>query len=308
MTRLLPVIDILNNLITVNNFLMASQALKLPKAVTDNPDNEKTVHDFREWKQTIWQSYFEGLLNAQIVPQADEINQLYNLQAATQEGIQGILFEEGNPVPIVIAGTDQLAKLLAQGEPILGDLKAIAESIKHADEKEVAEISKTVKQLNESFDQDQQKFNQTILSAGTTLIATVVDVSIDIAAEEPPIKPLIQGVTQIGKDVITEIKLTRESIDLLEQLEDQWAALDAATAELAQMRMVVDQIDQVVQEGSFVFDVLSRVAADWQRVASVAKESHKRWVAGGSDAMEEWAARMSLAGFSSATMQLAPTT
>lgn len=298
---LLPVLDILNQLITVNNYLMASQAVTLPSQIKNDPVHQDTVQDFLRWQEDIWQEYYEGLVNAQILAQAYEINKLYGLNAVTQGEVQSILFEEGEATPRAILVGDDVASLISRGQPLLDSLKTIADGIRDADKAKIAQIEAIVKQLNDQFDQDEQKISQDSIDNAKQIVATVIEVGVDVATEEDPIAPLLKGVTQVGFTVIDQIVLSQEAKQILGQLETEWAALDAATADLAQMNLVINQLDAVVQDESTAFKALASIASDWQSVADVANDDPANWAATGNTAMQEWSERMARVSYAAAT-------
>ncbi|MEO1039812.1 MAG: hypothetical protein AAFX09_09710 [Pseudomonadota bacterium] len=305
MSAPLPVIDILNNLITVNNYLMASQAAKLPQAVTKDPVNNKTVQKFIEWQERIWEEYYEGLVNAQIVAQTREIHHLYSIDAITQREVRSILYgDPGGPTPKAVSLCDDVTNLISEGAPLVDELTAITEGIRDADKQKVESLLGTVKTLNDQFDEDEQKITEGAFKTAEDIFATVVDVAIAVGSEGEAIEPLVKGVTQVGKDAVNQIILTQDAKHVLSKLIDAWAELDEATADLAQMTMVVNQLNEVVKDQSTALTALDAIVSDWQAVADLTNEPRSEWDASGKAQIDEWSSRMSRVNFSAATQTI----
>ncbi|USD38884.1 hypothetical protein [Ferrimonas sp. SCSIO 43195] len=304
MAQLLPVIPILNHLISVNDFLIAVQQARLPPAISTQPENRTLVTRFEEWQQLLWQAYYEGLLNGQVVAQADEIHNLFSKHIETQQEVVGILCEPDNPVPKVISVVDEVVSYIADGEGLVRQLATIATAIEGADEAEVTRLMALVAQLNDAFDQSEQKLTDSALSMGTTVVATAIDVSVALATEQDPIKPFAKGSTQIAKDTVHEVVLSATAMSLLKQLQSAWAKLDEASLALAQMKMVVAQLQAVIDKQGVTLFALSQVAKEWQQVVDVTTASADSWALGGADAINEWSARMHQVSFSAASQTL----
>lgn len=300
----LPVIDLLNNLITINNYLIASQAAQLPKSIASDPGNQTLVQKFVQWQRRIWGAYYASLLNEQIKAQAEEIQSLFKYDAATQEAIQGIVMESGEPIPIVVEDCVDLASLISDGQPIVTQLETVAKAIQSVDKAKLAIITEKVAALNTQFDQDEEQITKGSLQTAQDIIASGIDVGIAVASEGEAIGPLLKGVTKVGTDVITEIALTEDSKRVLGELIDAWAELDKDTADYAQITMVIAQLDNVVKQESTALTALASVKSEWSEVTDVINGSAHDWANGGAKAVDEWSALMVRVSFNAASQML----
>lgn len=304
MSVVLPVIDLLNNVIAVNNYLQASETAKLAPSILNNPTYSALVQNFKEWQYNIWAEYFEGLIDANLTAQPWQINKLYTLDIATQDAVKNILFASSASVPGVVSLSDDVSSLIGQGEAFVTQLDEIAKSIQGADKEKVAALQKQVDALQAEFNKQEDQLTEESISSAFDVIACAIDVAIAIGSEGEDIQPLIKGVTKIGKDIITELVLTDEIQQTLKSLEAAWEALDQASLELAQITQTVNQLDAVVKTTSIALTALSNIVADWNEVANIAIEPFIKWKSSGSQEMNEWAARMIKVAFTTATQTI----
>lgn len=83
-----------------------------------------------------------------------------------------------------------------------------------------------VNQLNQEFQDEESEINKSMLNADTTLLTTIAKVSVDVGLDvigddaADPLKPLKEGVIQIGKDVGQAIKISNQVGDTSTALEN----------------------------------------------------------------------------------------
>lgn len=300
----LPVIDLLNNIITINNYLRATQVAKLAPSIASNPAYAPLVEGFTTWQFQIWSEYFEGLVDSNLVAQPMQIAELYSLKIATQEEVQGILFPDASPVASLVSLSDDISTLIGQGQAYVTQLDAIAKSIQGADKAKVAALQAQANALQAEFDKQEDKLTQDSISSAFDVVSTAIDVAIAVGTEGDVIQPLVKGITKIGQDAITELMLTDQINQILKQLESAWEALDAASMELAQITLTVNQLDAVVAASSTALTALNAVVQDWEQVGDTANDTLAQWRSEGDQAMNEWSARMIKVSFTTATQQI----
>jgi hypothetical protein len=309
MPEALPVIDLLNNVIVTNNYLRATGVARLSDAIVQNPNYAQFVTQFTEWQYQLWDDYYTGLIDGTMIPQAQEIAELYQLGVATQDDVKSVLFpDEVNPTPSFVSQCDAIASLIASGDTIVQNLDTIAQSIENADQQLVDALMKTADALDTQFSQQEDALTEKAISSGFDLVCTVIDVAVTVGSEGEAIQPLINGVTKIGQDVVDELDLSSEINQTLSQLESAWEALDEASAELAQITMTQKQLDAVVTSTSATLQALNNMVNDWTTIANVVTGSASDWAASGSAAVNEWASRMSRVSFATASQSVAAPT
>ena len=306
-TLLLPVADLLNNVITINNYLRASQTVQLAPFILNDPAYAQLVQKLTNWQSQIWTQYFEGLIDANLIPQPEEIAELYNIGIATQNKIKGILFPSGGPVPGVVSLCDDVSSLIAQGETLVSQLQDIAKSIQGADQKRVDLLQQQADALQSEFNKQEDTLTDDSIGSAIDLVFCAIDVAVAIGSEGDVVQPLVKCVTKIAQDAITELELTDSINDLLKGLEATWALLDQASVDLAQVSMTVNQLNAVVEDTSEALTAIQAIVTDWTQVADTVTESSSQWSDTGNDAMNEWSSRMIKISFTTAAQGI-PTT
>jgi hypothetical protein len=79
---------------------------------------------------------------------------------------------------------------VTNGEPLLQQLEAIAQTIEGADLKAVAQLTAT---LETQFDQQEDTLTQSAIDSGLDVVSTAVDVVLAIGSEGEDIEPLVKG-------------------------------------------------------------------------------------------------------------------
>ncbi|MFP4519043.1 MAG: hypothetical protein ACLFQ5_06280 [Oceanicaulis sp.] len=306
MTQPLPVLDVLNTLITVNNYIMAATSARIPPLIRDDPAYAATAQEFSNWQEDVWESYYMGLIDAQILAQAREVDEYFKKGIAERGIIHEVFYGDGDITPTVVSTCDEVAGEISRGQPLLGTLEQAAKSIADVDKAKIEALTATADRLNKLFDEDEQKITDGSFKIAEDIFATVIDVGVQTAIDEDPIAPLVKGVTQVGKDVICEIALTTEVRQTLAELTKVWAELDEETAAYAQMMMVFQKLDNVVKLQSATLTALSGLVDDWSTV--VAASDKDAWSSGGEAALREWADRVNRVNFAAATQIIAADT
>lgn len=162
---ILPIIDILNNVVTVQNYLSATQAIRLPTQITSDPANNALVTSFTQWQRQVWSQFFQSMINSQIIPESLSINTMYGYgDAISMEEMQNIcqstLFQSGVLAPIVSVGCTDMANIIATGNGYATQLDALAKQMQGADVAQLASIQKQVDTLNDQLSSEQEQFQE----------------------------------------------------------------------------------------------------------------------------------------------------
>lgn len=299
MSTPLPVISLMNSLMTIQAYLHSASTTNLPPVIAQNPQYDTLVTDFRDWQQDLWTQFWEGLLSAGIVAQSSEVNSLFQDQIDEQTVMQNVFYE--GPVPVVVSQCDDVANFVTGGQGLLTQLEAIAASIQNADQQAVDQLTKLADQLSSQFDQQEDKLTQEALDSATDVVSCAVDVMLAVGTEGDAIAPLVKGVIKLGTDAIDELALTDEINQTLSQLEAAWKALDQATADLAQITLTCNQLKAVTDQASATLTQLQNLSNDWSTVAATTQEPASGWASEGSAALQAWAAQMVKLSFTNAT-------
>src|SRR6188768_290729 len=141
----LPVLDICNALLTISSYLSAIQNATLPQCVqTANPTlATKCV----AWQESIWQEFYEGLVDATILAQAEQIDQLIEDGVTVQSAYQAAIATPSCPVPTVISRCDDVLSQITTGVGYAAQLRLIASQLQQADQQQVEALEKTVATL-----------------------------------------------------------------------------------------------------------------------------------------------------------------
>jgi hypothetical protein len=301
-TAPLPVVSLLNEVMIIQGYLRAVTQTNLPAVISQNPRYASLVTHFSDWQQDLWSEFWEGLLSRNIMAQSEEIDDLFDDQVTDESILHNVLYDD--VVPRVVALCDDVAEIVTRGQPLLQRLEAIAKSIEGADLQAVARLTTLTATLESQFDQQEDTLTQSAIDSGRDVVSTAVDLAIAVGSEGEDIEPLVKGVIKLGQDAINELVLTAEIDQTLGQLKSAWAALDGATAKLAQITLTCNQLKAVTDDASDTLAALQDLSNDWSTVAAVTTVSADDWANGGSAALQEWAARMLRVSFGYATQQI----
>jgi uncharacterized FlaG/YvyC family protein len=295
-TNPLPVLDICNNLITVTSYIGAIESATVPAPVVSA--NPTLATQYSDWQETIWEQFFDGLLNAGIMAEAEEINKLIGLGITDQTAFQEVVNAETGNIPTVINLCDDMTNQIAVGVNYLTQMQAIANQIQNADKTAIAQLNQIISTLNSQFDSLEDQLTEKAIDNGKEVVVTIVEVGVAVATEEDPISPLVKGVAQVGFDVINELVLSSEINDTLSELETEWSALDQATLQLAQITLTINQLNAITSETSAAITALNNIVNDWQIICDlINNDSPIQWTQTGLSQLAEWAARMNRVQF-----------
>lgn len=295
----LPVIALLNELLTVQGYLGNAAGTSLPACITQDGQYSELATAFLSWQQSLWGSYWEGLVAGTVQAQGNEIANLFADGVTDQATMHQILYI--GAVPGALQHADDIASFVATGQPLLNQLLAIADAIEDADRDAVAALTQLVGTLEAQFAQQEDKLTQGAIDAGFDLVAVSVDVAVAVGSEGDVIQPLKTGVLKLAKDATAAVELTDEINGTLGQLEAAWSALDQATTNLARITLVCNRIGAVVAAASTTLTALADFANDWSTVAQVTCMDATSWANDGSAALQEWAQQMVRLRFGYAT-------
>jgi hypothetical protein len=306
MSNPLPVITLLNSARIISNFLYASQQVTLTSYITDNYPDLAT--EFKNWQVDIFDEYFEGFINYNLISQPSLIQQLYTEgvdPASIQTIAQSTLTPKGKVVPGLITSADNVSDLITRGGNFVAQLSAIAQEIKGADQKQVDALMDQANQLSAQFDEEEEKLVSDAFKLGTDIVITAVNIAIAVDSEGEDLQPVVKSISQVGSDVINEIDLKDDAKNTISQLQQTWALLDFETSALAQITLLLNQLNAVTQDTSGTFAALDSMVDDWQQVADLANVSAQDWQDYGNAAMQEWCSRMVMVSFAVATQTIA---
>jgi hypothetical protein len=306
MSNPLPVITLLNSARIISNFLYASQQVTLTSYITDNYPDLAT--EFKNWQVDIFDEYFEGFINYNLISQPSLIQQLYTEgvdPASIQNIAQSTLTPKGKVVPGLITSADNVSDLITRGGNFVAQLSAIAQEIKGADQKQVDALMDQANQLSAQFDEEEEKLVSDAFKLGTDIVITAVNIAIAVDSEGEDLQPVVKSISQVGSDVISEIDLKDDAKNTISQLQQTWALLDFETSALAQITLLLNQLNAVTQDTSGTFAAMDSMVDDWQQVANLANVSAQDWQDYGNAAMQEWCSRMVMVSFAVATQTIA---
>ncbi|MCY4045719.1 MAG: hypothetical protein OXE99_11635 [Cellvibrionales bacterium] len=169
----LPVLDLLNNLITVASTIGTAAKTTLPKSIINA--NPSLATAFTEWQDAAWQMLYEALVDARIFAEATEINSVFNEGITDQSVFQSLIMLD-NGVPSVIAGCDDLEGNINQGLTLLSQLQTVASNIANADKQQIAQIQSLVDSLNTQFDSLEDKLDEKALDNSNQAVTTIINV------------------------------------------------------------------------------------------------------------------------------------
>lgn len=299
----LPVISLMNSLLSIQAYLRSATTAKLAPVVVNDPQNSQLVTNFLNWQEDLWALFWQAFVAGGIVEESGEVNTLFGENVTDQQSMETVFFR-GGPTPHVVTLCDDLTNAVTQGQSLLTQLEGIANSIQSADQQKVDQLTSTATQLSEQFDQQEQTLTQGALGAATDVVATAVDVAIAVGTEGAAIQPLVKSVIKIGSDVINQLNLTDEINNTLGLLEAAWESLDQASADLAQVTLTCTQLEAVTNDASPTLSALTSFSNDWWTVAQATQVSASSWSGGEQAALQSWAAQMVRMSFSYATQSI----
>jgi hypothetical protein len=302
MSNLLPVIDILNNVRTISNFLYTSQQTTLTPNITTN--NSALATEFVDWQQDIYNEYFEGFLSENLNSQTETIQLLYTDGVSTpsmQSIVNSILIPTGNLTPGLIVSVDSISNLIVKGSAYATSLDVIAKGIQGADQKKVDDLMTTVATLSSQFQQQEDKLVSDSINLGVDTVVTAVNIAIAVGSEGETIQPMISSISKVGTDAINALILKDSINQTIVDLQNAWNELDKETEELARITLIVNQLEAVTTNASATLTALNNVASDWQLVVEATQVSDHKWIKSESNAVQEWCSRMVLVSFGTFT-------
>ncbi|MEO8671800.1 MAG: hypothetical protein ABI411_10835 [Tahibacter sp.] len=302
----LPVIDIGNNLITCCTYLSAVESATLPSVVTDDPQYAALATAYADWQATVWEQFYLSLLNAGVLAQAEVMNNLVSDGINQQLVYADVINPSGGPTPTVIALCDDMGNQVMAGEVYVSQLSTIVQGIQGADEAKLTALNQLVNTLNSQFNALENQLTEKALDNSKQAFVTVIKVVVETVTEEDPIEPLLEGIAQVGTDIIEELVLTQEIQQTLLQLESAWAELDEVTLQVAQLNLVLNRLNAVVSDSSATMAALGALVDDWQTISDVITGSAASWQSGGYEQVAEWASRMVRISFPTPVTQTVP--
>lgn len=286
----LPVISLCNNLITLSSYLSAINNAQLPASVTSSNPTLATL--LEQWQDEVWNGYMIALQNEGILAEAEEMNDLIGEGITTQSVFQTVVNPTSGPVPIVISLCDNLTSLVSGGNALLNQIQTVITGIENYDQSQIANLNSIISTLNTQFDSMEDQLTEKALDDMKEVFVTIVNVGVDVATEEDPIEPLVDGVAQVASNTVTELVLSSEIQATLSDLESAWSQLDTITAEYAQLVTLQNQINTVITDGSDVLNALNNIVTDWQTIVDAVNCAPADWTSTYFPMVQEWAARM----------------
>lgn len=287
----LPVLGMLNNVITITNYINAIQAAALPSSITGDPQHATLVTGYADWQYGIWEEYFEGLVNGNMLAQAEELNELVRL-GVDQSSFSSVVSPSPAPTPTVVSSCDDVANLITSGTTYVSQLLTIAQGIQGADQDKLNALEAIVTTLNTQFGKLEDQLTDKAIDNTKEAVVTFINVSVAVGTEKDPVGPLVKGVAQVGTDIVNELILSADINSTLAQLEAAWLALDEETLQLAQINQIVNRLNQVVTQTSAAISALNNIVNDWQTVCDVINGSPASWLNSGLSQVAEWSNRM----------------
>ncbi|QHL90869.1 hypothetical protein GVO57_08620 [Sphingomonas changnyeongensis] len=302
----LPVIPILQSVMTAQSYLRAATNASLPPVITGQGQYGPLVTSFVDWQEELWTQFWEGLVDTGVVAAAAEVNTLFHSNLADAGVINGLLYDDD--IPIAVAQCNDVANLITSAQPMLEQLEEIAASIEGADQAKVDAYTALVAQLQDQFNAQEDKLTQDALDSATEIVSTAIDVGIAIGSEGEDTTQLIEGVIKLGTTAIDELALTAAIKETLGQLEDAWAALDQASADLAQITHCCKQLKTVTDQTAATLTALDTLSTAWNSVAATTTLPADQWESEGCAALRQWAAQMVKLSFGNATQRVTTST
>lgn len=299
MPNSLPVISLMNSIMTVQGYLSAVTGTVLPPVIRQNEQYASLVTQFTDWQEDLWSQFWEGLVAAGVVAESIEVSGLFGDGIIAQNVFQSVFYD--NNLPVVVAQCDVISNFITRAQPLLAQLEAIAEAIENADKQAVEQLKALVDQLQQQFEKQEDTLTSDALDSAVDIVATAVNVMIAVGSDGASVQPLVKGVIKLGTDVVNELVLTGEINQTLDQLESAWAALDAATTALAQITLTYKQIKAVLGDASETLTQLQNLSNDWNNVASTTQQDAANWQDQGCASLQQWAGLMLKLSFSNAT-------
>ncbi|MCY4045336.1 MAG: hypothetical protein OXE99_09670, partial [Cellvibrionales bacterium] len=141
------------------------------------------------------------------------------------------------------------------------------------------------------FDSLEDKLDEKALDNSKQAVTTIINVGVAVAEENDPISPLLNGIAQVGFEVIGELTISADINATLVQLESAWEQLDEATLQLAQVTLVINQMTAITNATHKTIEALNAIVNDWQTIADCINDT-TTWSSTGANQLKEWAARM----------------
>ncbi len=310
------VIPLYNALLTLEAYLASISSVSLPSQIATDPAYQELVEQFTSWQGQIWNQFYSSLLNEQILAQAQEVNNFFLADKTApvpddllQKECQSAIFETGQPVSIVQRACVQFSNLVGEGTGFVTQLDNIVATFTAADAAKVKAALEQVNTLNQQFQSQEQDLNKDMLGADTTVLTTIAKVSVDLGLivvgdeDADPLKPLKEGVIQIGKDVGKAIVIDTQVGATLTALESAIQQLDEDEYQLFQILIVRQQLGGITSQTEPALKALSRIEIEWGRVADTVGASLHDWKKTGMTQIGNWASLMLLLGFQEPSTQ-----
>lgn len=293
----LPVVAIGNDLATCNTYLAAVQAAALPDVIVDDPQYATLATSYRNWQNTVWEQFYLGLLDAGVMAQAGEMNMLIADGLQQQALFQSVVVPVAGATPTVIGLCGDMANQVQMGEVYVQQLTAIVESIENADQAQLAQVQQLVNTLNSQFESLEDELTEKALDNVKETVITIIKIGVNVATDEDPIDPLIDGVVKIGTDITKEVVISAEINATLSALIEAWNELDEITLQVAQLNLILQRLDAVTADTSETLAALADLGMQWQRICDVIGGPAELWEHGGFDLVKTWCGRITRLSF-----------
>jgi glutaredoxin 2 len=191
-------ISLLNELNQVSTAIDALRSLDLPPFL-----DSSSIDSFNKAKKDTYLTWFATVLDEAALASILIVKDLYNLDirnAAT-------LLEDTVKLPSAMtAFKAALAKLNTVEVALLAAEKAIVVT----DKAKLLAFTAKMNQIEAAIQQLSDKIEASAFQIGANIAITYIKVGINVATEESPVMPLVQGVVKVGESIAKDFVMTAE--------------------------------------------------------------------------------------------------
>jgi hypothetical protein len=243
-------ISLLNELNQVSTAIDALRSLDLPPFL-----DSSSIDSFNKAKKDTYLTWFATVLDEAALASILIVKDLYNLDIRNAATI----LEDTVKLPSAMtAFKAALAKLNTVEVALLAAEKAIVVT----DKAKLLAFTAKMNQIEAAIQQLSDKIEASAFQIGANIAITYIKVGINVATEESPVMPLVQGVVKVGESIAKDFVMTAEINKLDNELYAIWKTMAEEEQQLATLQASIKQLQGVIAEEN-VANTIASIETLW---------------------------------------------
>ncbi len=211
----------------------ALKELQLPGYLPTSDQSE-----FTKAKKDTFLKWFVLALDEGILAAINAIKKTYNLGV---RDVQTLLSDSDS----LLTNIGEFTNCLNQLKSIESALEEYLRQMLQGDQQVIAELTSKLNQIQDKINELSDNIDDGSYKIGSDIVITYINVGINVASEENPVVPVVEGVVKVGETVAQEVKMTKEILALNDELFDIWQSMSEQSQKVATLQLALRQFARV---------------------------------------------------------------